>query len=188
VGDVSGHDHKAAATMSQVLALLRAFASDAAEAPSRVLSRVDAAMADLPLEALATAVVALVEPRSGHANSGRKVRWSSAGHVPPLLRDPDGAVTRVEAAPDLLLGMSPGTPRFDHALELRAGSTLLLYTDGLIERRGQHLDTGIDALAATLSQQGGLDPSPLCEAILASTAALPAGDDDVALLVLRATG
>ena len=71
---------------------------------------------------------------------------------------------------------------------MKAGSTLLLYTDGLIERRDQNLDDGIDALAATLSNLGGLDPEPLCDAIVESTGALRAGDDDIALLVVRATG
>lgn len=189
VGDVSGHDRKASATMSQVHSLWRGLAPEAGDAPSRLLSRLDAAIADLSLEALATAVVARVEPPSGHPpGSSQRVHWSSAGHVPPLLRDPDGGVTRLEAEPELLLGISPDTPRFDHVIDLEAGSTLLLYTDGLIERRDQDLDDGIDDLATTLANLGGLDPGPLCEAIEGSTTAFQAGDDDIALLVLRATG
>jgi serine phosphatase RsbU (regulator of sigma subunit) len=109
-------------------------------------------------------------------------------HVPPLLRDPEGIITRLEVEPDLLLGISPDTPRFDHAIDLEAGSTLLLYTDGLVERRDVDFDDGIDNLATTLSNVGDLDPDPLCDAIIESTAALEAGDDDIALLVLRFTG
>jgi hypothetical protein len=67
-------------------------------------------MIDLPVEALATTVVGHVEPPSDHAPAGsQRVHWSSARHVPPLLRDPDG-VTRPEAEPDLLLRISPDTP------------------------------------------------------------------------------
>lgn len=188
VGDVSGHDRKAAATMSQVHALWRGLASEVADAPSRLLSRLDAAMTGLPSEPLATAVVARVEPPSDHPPGSRRVHWSSAGHVPPLLRDPDGGVTRLEAEPDLLLGISPDAPRKDHFTDLLAGSTLLLYTDGLIERRDQDLDDGIDDLANTLSNLGDLDPGSLCEAIEGSTTAFQAGEDDIVLLVLRATG
>lgn len=189
VGDVSGHDREASATMSRVHSLWRGLASEAGDAPSRLLSRLDGAMASLPIEALATAVVARVEPPPDHQpGSSQRVHWSSAGHVPPLLRDPDGAVTRLEAEPDLLLGISPDSPRFDHVIDLKTGSTLLLYTDGLIERRDQDLDDGINDLATTLSDLGDLDPGPLCEAIERSTTAFQVGDDDIALLALRATG
>jgi serine phosphatase RsbU (regulator of sigma subunit) len=189
VGDVSGHDRNASGTMGQVLTLLRGLAFDADDAPSRLLSRLDAAMVGLHVETLATAVVARVEPPASHApGSTQRVHWSSAGHVPPLLRDPDGVVTRLEVEPDLLLGISPDTPRFDHAIDLEAGSMLLLYTDGLVERRDEDLDDGIDKLATTLSNLGDLDPDPLCDAIIESTAAFESGDDDIALLVLRSTG
>jgi len=189
VGDVSGHDHQAAATMGQVRTLLRGLAFDADDAPSRLLSRLDSAMVGLQVQTLATAVIARVEPPSSHAPRRQRVHWSNAGHVPPLLRDPDGVVTRLEVEPDLLLGMSLDTPRFDHAIDLKAGATLLLYTDGLVERRGEDLDDGIDNLAATLSHSGHLDPDSLCEVIFESTTALGAGhaDDDIALLVLRTT-
>jgi serine phosphatase RsbU (regulator of sigma subunit) len=186
VGDVSGHDHRASATMGHVLTLFRGLAIDTDDAPSRLLSRLDEAMAGLQLETLATAVVARVEPPT--RRSTQQLRWSSAGHLPPLLRDPDGVVTRLEAEPDLLLGLSPDTPRFDHAIDLEGGSTLLLYTDGLVERRDGDLDDGIENLATVLSNLGDLDVGSLCDAILESTAAPEAGDDDIALLVLRSTG
>jgi serine/threonine protein phosphatase PrpC len=85
------------------------------------------------------------------------------------------------------MGISPDTPRFDHAIDLEAGPTLLLYTDGLVERRDVDFDDEIDNLATTLSNVGDLDPDPLCDAIIDSTAALEVGDDDIALLVLRCT-
>ena len=108
-------------------------------------------------------------------------------HVPPVTARPEGVITRLEAEPDLL-GVSPDTPWFDHAIDLKPGSTLLLYTDGLVERRDVDFDDGIGNLATTLSNVGDLDLDPLCDAIVESTAALEAGDDDIALLVLRFTG
>ena len=185
VGDVNGHDQTAAATMGQVRNLLRGMAYDSDDSPAVLLSRLDAALQGLQLDTLATAVLARVEQSASDRVRGvRRLRWSNAGHPPPLLRRPDGSVHVLEADPDLLLGLDPGTHRGERVVEVRTGSTLLLYTDGLVERRDAGLDQGVARLAAVLAASGGGSAEELCAALLASIG--PDGnDDDIALLVLQ---
>ena len=184
VGDVSGHDQIAAATMGQVRNVLRGLAFDSDDGPAALLSRLDEALNGLDLETLATAVLARVEgPDSGGAGR-RRLRWTNAGHLPPLLRDPDGTVHRLEHRPDLLLGLVRGAQRTEHTADLVPGSTLLLYTDGLVERREEGLDESIDALMDSFAKVGNGKPDEVCDAILDVMGA-EAVDDDVAMLVLR---
>jgi serine phosphatase RsbU (regulator of sigma subunit) len=83
-----------------------------------------------------------------------------------------------------MLGISPALERVEHVTGLPAGSTLLLCTDGLVERRGESLTEGLQRLADALARHGDEPPEQLCDSVLA--ALLPAEpDDDVALLVLR---
>ena len=184
VGDVSGHDRTAAATMGQVRNLLRGLAFDSADGPARLLERLDTALSGLELETLATAVLARVESLPSTPDGVRQLRWSNAGHLPPLLRTADGAVTRLEAKPNLLLGLDQGTERVDHVVDLPPGSTLLLYTDGLVERRDEMLEDSIGTLADAFAMVGGAPPDDVCDALLDATRA-ETGDDDIALLVLR---
>ncbi|MGZ4437176.1 MAG: SpoIIE family protein phosphatase [Nocardioidaceae bacterium] len=187
IGDVNGHDRTAAATMGQVRNLLRGLAFDSSDGPGRLLTRLDAALAGLHLETLATAVAARIDP-DPTAEGVRRLRWSNAGHLPPLLRTPDGTVRRLDTSPNLLLGVAPTAPRDEHTVDLAPGATLLLYTDGLVERRDTSLDAGIDRLAWMLSELGGLDPEELCDILVESAALNGAGEDDIALLVLRSLG
>jgi serine phosphatase RsbU (regulator of sigma subunit) len=112
----------------------------------------------------------------------RVLRWSNAGHPPPLLVQPDGTVQVLERPPDLLLGVDPEAERADHAQALPDGSTVLFYTDGLIERRGVPLDTGLAWLTATVAAWAHLPLEELCDRLLAE---LGPAEDDVALLALR---
>jgi serine phosphatase RsbU (regulator of sigma subunit) len=115
----------------------------------------------------------------------RLLRWSNAGHPPPLLLGPDGEVTVLERMPNRLLGVDPASQRVEHAVVLPPGSTLLLYTDGLTERRGATLDDGLDWLRGEVAGMQDLPLEELCDRLLA---VLPeALDDDVALLALRAS-
>jgi len=113
-----------------------------------------------------------------------QLRWSSAGHLPPLLRLPDGRVLTLADDSDPMLGISPDIDRVERITQMPYGSTLLLYTDGLVERRGESLTIGLRRLADALAVHGALGVEELADAIV--TTMIPqAPDDDVALLIVR---
>ena len=181
VGDVAGHDQDAAAAMGQLRNLTRGVAYSARLAlPARVLSDLDRAMAGLGVDEVATAVLAVVEDGGP---DGQLLHWSNAGHPPPVVVEADGSVRLLEDVPDLLLGLDPETGRADHRLRLRPGDTLLLYTDGLVERRDAGLSDGLAWLVEAVSGWGGTDPEDLCDHLLD---AVGEHEDDLVLLVLRA--
>ena len=185
IGDVTGHDRHAAAAMAQVRNVLRGVAHSQPESPARVLAALDRAMGDLAVDTLATAILARVERWAPDgAPAQRLLRWSNAGHPAPLLIGSDGTVTVLERVPNLLLGIGTGSPRVEHAVVLPPGSTLLFYTDGLVERRGVALDDGVAWLCREAQALRELPLDEFCDRILAG---LPeALDDDVAILALRA--
>ncbi|WP_345711494.1 GAF domain-containing SpoIIE family protein phosphatase, partial [Kineococcus glutinatus] len=182
IGDVMGHDIAAAAAMSQVRSLLRGIAYATGASPAAVLSSLDAAMQGLAVDTTATAVVARLE-RDGAG--GTRLRWSNAGHPPPLLLTPDGAVATLDGRrAHLLLGIAPDFPRTDEEVPVERGSTVLLYTDGLVERRGQPLDEGLLRLREAVADLAGAGLDELCDGVLARL--LPAQpEDDVALVAVR---
>jgi serine phosphatase RsbU (regulator of sigma subunit) len=171
--------------MAQVRNVLRGVAHCRQGSPAAVLTALDEAMRDLAVDTLATAVMGTVEQRPEDAARGlRLLRWSNAGHPPPLLVSPDGEVTVLQDEPDLLLGLDPTTPRADHVHVLLPGSTVVLYTDGLIERRGVSIDQGIDWLVRTVADAAPLPLEEFCDRLLAELCG--AVEDDVALLAVRA--
>ncbi|RJK94270.1 SpoIIE family protein phosphatase [Vallicoccus soli] len=188
IGDVIGHDTAAAAAMGQVRGLLRGIAATTGEGPAAVLRRLDRAMDLLQVGTSASAVVARVEQDARQRQEGTSVvRWSNAGHPPPFVLRPDGSVELLaQPVTDLLLGVVPDGPRHEAAVELPRGSTVLLYTDGLVERRGQSLDEGMDLLRRTLEDLAprGLDLDALCDETLARMLP-PERADDVALVAVR---
>lgn len=188
IGDVAGHDTRAAAAMGQLRAVVRGIGFTTAADPGRVLSAADEAIAGLELAMVATAVVAQLAPAPGRGNgTDLLIRWSNAGHPPPVLLDADGRARVLEAADgraDLLLGVDPATGRRLQEAALPAGSTLLLYTDGLVERRRQSLDEGLARLIVAVEEHGAEGLEALCDAVL--SAMVPrAGEDDVALIAVR---
>ena len=183
VGDVTGHDWTAAAIAGQLRSMLRGVESALGHrAPHEVLGGLDRALVETGIETLATAVVARVEepPAAGGA---RVLHWSNAGHPPPLLIAADGRATLLERPADLLLGVDPDRHRHHHAVPLRPGDTVVLYTDGLIERRDAPLDDGLARLLAAAPDLARRPVEELCDAILGRMD--PDLSDDIALLALR---
>ena len=177
VGDVAGHGLVAATLMGQLRTALRAYAMDMPE-PGEVLARLQGLIRHLDPDHCATAVLAMVTP------DGR-MSLATAGHPPPLLRDPDGSVRRLE-----FFGPMLGLPiDHDYAADtrtLRPGSVLMFYTDGLIERRDTSIDTGIDQLAAAFGRAPGSPDQiadTMCEVMLSDSSR----EDDTCLLVCELT-
>jgi CBS domain-containing protein len=179
VGDVTGHDIAAAAAMGQLRIALRSLAVDRDDAPSELLVRLESVLGSLGGEPIMASCVV------GRVADGR-FRWTSAGHPPPLLVLPGGEVRRLESTPELLLGVRAGALRTDHVVDLPPGAVVLMYTDGLVERRGSDLDTGIDRLCAAAAVLADGDLAAGLGDVLASVLGdLPCGDD-VAVLAARA--
>ncbi|WP_052336908.1 SpoIIE family protein phosphatase [Nocardioides alkalitolerans] len=183
IGDIAGHDRAAAVAMAQVRSLTRGIATAIARgtdnSPARVLELVDEAVAHVPDSPTATALFARLD-LDGHAGV---LRWSRAGHPPPLRVDADGTVTVLECGGDLLLGVDPATSRTEMQTQLDPGDTIVLYTDGLVERRGVPLDVSTRQLAESLAGAHGSSPDEVCDRLLGEIG--PGHDDDTALLVLR---
>ncbi|RBY80319.1 histidine kinase [Blastococcus sp. TF02-09] len=186
IGDVVGHGSDAAAAMGQLRGLLRSLAYDNDETPAATLSRTDRAAQGLAVATLATAILARVERHPDVPVLGRRVlRWSNAGHVPPLLLSPDGSSRVLETAPDRMLGVDPTAPRHDHTVDLEPGDTLFLVTDGLVERRGSDLDEGMARLQEAVRDLAGEPLDTLLDTVLERLVPV-AGQDDVAVVAVRA--
>jgi hypothetical protein len=180
IGDVTGHNLDAAIAMSQLRSMLRGIAVDRQEPPETVLRRLDMANHSLYREATATCIYGLIK---GPADGPWELVHSSAGHLPPLLISEDGRTRFLEGGSGLLLGMDPEMPRPRANDAIPAGSTVLLYTDGLIERRDESLSHAMDRLrrhAAALAREP-LDV--LCDELLIGLGA--GSDDDIAVLAVR---
>ena len=185
IGDVVGHDTAAAAAMGQVRGLLRGIGFTTGDGPAALLRRVDAAMQGLMLDTMATAIVARMEQDAPDLEIGTtRLRWSNAGHPPIMLIGRDHQVSWLAAEPDLMLGVDAATHRAETVTLLERGSTILLYTDGLIERRGAHLDDGLRALADCLKDLADLPLSELVDAVLRRMVTTD-NEDDVALIAVR---
>jgi light-regulated signal transduction histidine kinase (bacteriophytochrome) len=186
IGDVVGHDTEAAAEMAQLRGLLRGIAYGSDDGPATVLRRLDSAVAGLGLHAMATVLVGLLTPDP--ATGGARLLWSSAGHLPPLLADPgDGVRLLTTPRAELLLGVDPAARRTESKAVLEPGSTLLLYTDGLVERRDQGFDIGVERLAGELVAVRDRPLEAACGELIGRL--LPEGaEDDVALVAVRLRG
>ncbi|GAA4982288.1 SpoIIE family protein phosphatase [Kitasatospora paranensis] len=186
IGDVIGHDLQAAARMAQLRNILRALAWDRHEAPAAVMARLDDAMTSLTDVPMATVILAYVEkPLAG----SWRLRWTSAGHPPPLLLLPAAATPSrgearyLEAGQGLVLGAGGDPERHDGTEELPAGSTLLLFTDGLVEVPGADLGAGLEKLRRHAAQVAGYPLEEFCDQILRVVP--PGSTDDTALLAFR---
>jgi PAS domain S-box-containing protein len=185
IGDVVGHDIAAAALMGQLRNMLRALAWDRQESPAQTVGRLDLAMRDLNLETLATVTLMVIDQTEEDRLSGhRTLRWTNAGHPPPIVVTATGEVSVLDARTNLMLGVDAIHPRTDHACRVAPDSTLLLYTDGLIETRTRDLDDGLERLVAALRTHHHRAPDQLLDSVVADMVG-DQPDDDVAVLAVR---
>ncbi|MGZ5331696.1 MAG: ATP-binding SpoIIE family protein phosphatase [Solirubrobacterales bacterium] len=175
VGDVVGHGLEAAAVMSQLRTALRSYAVDGG-VPSDVLRRVNRLMLDLGPARMTTLAYVVFDPEA------EAIELVNAGHPPPLVIPEAGEPFYLEGPSGIPLGVSPGTRYESHRHHLEVGATLVLYTDGLVEVRGENIDSGLERLRSAASTTGSAEE--LANHILRK--ALPAERaDDVALVVAR---
>ncbi|HVX68132.1 MAG TPA: PP2C family protein-serine/threonine phosphatase [Mycobacteriales bacterium] len=184
VGDVLGHDIEAAVLMSRVQTALRAHAI-VGEHPADVLDRLNHLVASLNTDRLVTVFYGVLGPAGDDGE--RQLTFANAGHPPPLLHTAGGGVVELDDAVSLLLGAPEldAGPRSQHSLPVRRGSTLLLYTDGLVEVPGESLTELIgDLKLATAAVAADSGPEEICDRVLESMRPTARGDD-VAMLVVR---
>lgn len=175
IGDVSGHGLPSAVVMGRIRSALRAYALDSDD-PAQALTSLDRKIHHFEAGTLTTAVYALITP------DRTRVHLSSAGHLPPLLAVPGHPTALVNLTVDRPLGVGrPSATRRNTVLDLPPGAALIFYTDGLIERRTELIDTGIERLADAV-RSGPAEA--LCDHIMATTAE-EYPNDDIALLVIR---
>lgn len=182
IGDVVGHDGDAAATMGQLRSMLRALAASTTLGPAAAVTQLQAAMATLAMDALATLVVVQLPPPSSPCPN--LLTWTNAAHPPPVVLHPDGRVSVLDARPSAFLGLSADIPREAHSVSLEAGDTLVLFTDGLVERRDTSMQEGLTALQQALAELATQPVEQLCDGLLLKMLP-PRAADDVALLAVR---
>ena len=175
VGDVVGHGIAAAAVMAQLRTAVRAYAIEG-HPPVDVVSSVDRLMWQLGPTTMTTLIYVVLDP------ADERFEIVSAGHPPPLIVDPDGGAWLLTLEPMVPLGTVQGTRYRSTTVPFPAGSMLVLYTDGLVERRDVPLDDGLERLR--LLAVGSEDPELLCE--VAVERMLPdEPPDDVAVVAVR---
>jgi serine phosphatase RsbU (regulator of sigma subunit) len=184
IGDVVGHNVDAAAAMGQIRSIVRGIAYDRSDDPGQILGRAEEILTGLHIGAMATALVARLEPPDGPDGVDRVLCWSSAGHLPPLLLRADGTVQQLNAVPERLLGAGCTRPRTTHEVLLRPGDTVVFYTDGLVEHGRTGIDEGITRLTGQLAALSDVDLEELCDQLLDPVVTARA-DDDIAVLAVR---
>ena len=186
IGDVMGHDMRAAGAMGQLRSALRSYAWEGYR-PAEVIDRLNHLVCGLGTGVLATCVYARLEP----ADDDRPplLQWCNAGHPPPLLRTPAGEVHVLDDAPGLLIGFSASThrgrPRRNHDVLVPPGSTLLFYTDGLVENRVHDVTIGIKTLQDVLSTATDEESTDVLADKLVAAAGHSDLQDDQCLLLVR---
>ena len=177
IGDVAGHGLAAAATMVQVRMAVRAYALQDPSPPA-VMHGVHQLVAQLPVPEMVTLIYLLYDPAT------RGIRWTNAGH-PPALTFADGSGSYLEGALSPPVGVTVDGSFTEASDVLAPGATLLLYTDGLVERRGVSLTDGLGRLDREASAEPDDDIEALCDRLLDTFLDEDHIEDDVAILVMR---
>lgn len=183
VGDVTGHDIEAAPLMGQIRSMLRAIVLDRGGPPGLIVSRLDRALTMFAESPTATLVLGRIERGRGEGGE-YTFSWSNAGHLPPLLVGADRSARYLSPARHgIPVGIDASVTRYSHEHVLPPGSTLLLFTDGLVERRHQDIDTGLAELAEQAARLATAPLGELCDTV--TNRSRQESDDDVALLAVR---
>jgi serine phosphatase RsbU (regulator of sigma subunit)/anti-sigma regulatory factor (Ser/Thr protein kinase) len=177
MGDVVGHGIGAAALMGQLRNALRAYALDGAS-PGEVVEKLDRMVQQLEAGRMATLLYMVIEPDLG------SITLASAGHLPPLELLPNGEARYLEGGRTLPLGVMPSIEYPEAHFDLEPGSTLVMYTDGLVEERGKSIDVGLEMLKEAVAD-GPDAPEALCDHIVSRLLANRAATDDIAVLTVR---
>jgi serine phosphatase RsbU (regulator of sigma subunit)/anti-sigma regulatory factor (Ser/Thr protein kinase) len=182
IGDVTGSGIRAASAMGQLRSVTRAFALAEPETPSPagVLKRLHRYHQQVGIEELFTVLYLILDP------SEQTAVWANAGHPPPILRTSGGEVRLLSGAQSL---MSLKDVEYqDQRIRVAEGDTLILYTDGLVERRGESIDVGLERLESAVAN-GPHEPLALCTYLLESPEAnVEQGEDDLTAVVVGRTG
>jgi anti-sigma regulatory factor (Ser/Thr protein kinase) len=176
IGDVAGHGLRAASLMGQLRAGLRAYALDG-HSPGETLKRLDRMLQTISGRGMATAGYAILDPATG------TLLYASAGHPPPVIvrGGREAHLLEVTAAPPL--GSLPFSTFRDVQDQLGSDDTIVLYTDGLIERRHEPLTAGLERLRAVASASASAEQ--LCQRVVEQLVPPGGADDDIAVVALR---
>jgi phosphoserine phosphatase RsbU/P len=175
IGDVTGHGLRAATVMGRLRSSLRSYALDC-RTPEEVLSRADRKLRFFEPAEIATVLCAVLDiPHS-------RLHLSLAGHPPPLMALDGSPGTLIEVQPGLPLGVDDRVPRPSSTVHLGPGNTLIMYTDGLVERRGESLDNAVSRLCSAAQ---GQTVDQLCLTIMERLVGSIVPEDDIALLAVR---
>jgi serine phosphatase RsbU (regulator of sigma subunit) len=178
MGDVAGKGLAAASMVGRLRSALRAYALEG-HAPARVLEQLNRLIwTEADESQMATLIYVVVDPAEG------QVRWVNAGHPPPLLVDGRRPPHYLEGGSSVPLGVLPFPDFEEVTLPMDPGNTVVLYTDGLVERPGEHIDAGMGRLVAVL-RDAPTEPDRLCDHVLSALVPEGGAPDDVALLTLR---
>ena len=179
VGDCVGRGLPAAAIMGQLRSASQAVLLRA-PGPAQALTDLDTFAGRIPGAECTTVFCAIIDPADG------TVTYSCAGHPPPILVTAEGEYRLLEQARSLPLAMLPaGWQRSQATATLPPGATLVLYTDGLVERRNRPLDKGIDAAAVTMAERARDHPDDVADHVMAAMTPAAGYEDDVAILIYR---
>ncbi|MEV6013137.1 SpoIIE family protein phosphatase [Streptomyces sp. NPDC051976] len=176
IGDVMGRGVRAAAVMGQLRTAVRAYARLDLP-PHEVIQLLDGLASEIDATQIATCVYAVHDPSEG------RLSYATAGHLPILIRDPDGTVRRTDEPTGPPLGTG-GWMHSSGSVPLGPGCTAVLYTDGLIERRGEDIDEGVESLMRALAGATGA-PQVICDRLMRALGVTSEHDDDVAVLVFQ---
>ncbi|HET7667773.1 MAG TPA: SpoIIE family protein phosphatase [Mycobacterium sp.] len=178
VGDCVGRGLSAAAVMGQLRSSARALLLTGAE-PARLLEHLDSVAAFIPDAFCTTVFVAILDTRS------ETLSYSSAGHVPAVLAAPDSEPQLLTDARSVPMAVHRDEPRPQATAAMTGGSTLLLYTDGLVERRTEPIDAGIARVAEVMARTTESSADAVADALVAALAPADGYDDDVAIVLYR---